>query len=302
MKILKPYLLLAFITLFVSCKTLSPGEVVTQKFPSFLVEGHRGARGEMPENTIPAMIKAVDDGANTLELDVQISKDDKVVVAHDPFINRGFSLMPNGDEIKEEDAQKYLLYQMNYNRIKEFDVGTKVNKRFPKQKSMKAHIPLLADLIEAVEKYTESNNIPGVIYNVEIKSNPRKDGTYQPAPRKFVRLVMDVLQNKNINERFYIQSFDVRQIQRVRERYPNVPVGFLTGDKNVTFEENIAKSGFVPEIYSPHFSLASRDLIKKCHDRNIKFIPWTVNTREEIERLKKMNVDGIITDFPHFLK
>jgi len=302
MKVLKPYFFLAFISLFLSCKALSPNEVVAKKFPTFLVEGHRGARGLMPENTIPAMIKAIEDGANVLELDVQVSKDEKVVVAHDPFINRGFSLLANGREIKEKDSKKHILYQMDYAEIKEFDVGSKGNDRFPEQKKMKAHIPLLGELIDAVESYTKKNNLPGIIYNVEIKSTPHKDGSYQPAAQMFVRLVVEVLKSKNLERRFYIQSFDVKQIQEVRRRYPGIPVGFLTGDKKVTFEENIAEIGFLPEIYSPHFSLATKELIEKCHQKNIKFVPWTVNTKEEIQHLKEMKVDGIITDFPHFLK
>src|SRR5690606_32370265 len=91
-----------------------------KSFPKFFKEGHRGARGLMPENTIAAMKRAIDEGANVLEVDVQISRDKHVVIAHDPYVNRIFSLMPDGSEIPESDARQHILYQMDYADIRQF--------------------------------------------------------------------------------------------------------------------------------------------------------------------------------------
>jgi len=298
------YLLAIFMMIFVAgCKTqstpASPMDVVEGSFPPFLHEGHRGARGLMPENTIPSMIKAIEEGSNVIELDVHVSKDNRVVVAHDPYINREFSLMPNGEEIPKEDEKKYLIYQMDYSEIRQFDVGSKFRSEYPDQKKMKAYIPLLGELIDSVEQFISDKKYPSVIYNIEVKAEVDKDGFYQPTPEKFINLVMEVVKGKNLNNnRYYLQSFDIRQIQQVNKNYPDVVTGFLTSNKDMTFEENLQKIGFIPQIYSPNFNLAKPELIEKSHQKGMKFVPWTVNEITDMERLIQMGVDGIITDYP----
>ncbi|GGG31051.1 glycerophosphoryl diester phosphodiesterase [Christiangramia forsetii] len=248
------------------------------------------------------MIRAIDDGANVLELDIQISKDKQVVVTHDAYLSPKLVLLSNGEKIAENSDDEYIIHKMDYDSIRKFKLGMLPQNRFPRQQSINTYIPLLGELIDSVETYTSKNNLSKIFYNIEIKSNPEKDGHYQPEPKVLMPLVMNVLNNKNIDKRFYIQSFDVRQIQEVRANYPNVPVGFLTGNKKKTFEENIESIGFMPEIYSPHFSLVTKELIEKCHQKAIKIIPWTVNTIKEIENLRELGVDGIITDFPNLVK
>lgn len=297
------YYLILFIAIFAGCKSSStfktPNDVVERSFPQFLHEGHRGARGLLPENTIPSMIKAIEEGSNVLELDVHVSKDKQVVVTHDPYIHRKFSLLPNGQEIPEEDANRYLIYQMDYSEIRQFDVGSKFHDGFPQQEKMKTYIPLLGELIDSVEQFTSSRNLPGVIYNIEVKADTNQDGKYQPGPEEYINLIMEVIKEKNLsNNRYYIQSFDIRQIQQVKKNYPEVVTGFLTGNKNVSFEENLQKIGFIPQIYSPSFNLATTELIEKSHKMGMKFVPWTVNEKADMERLIEMGVDGIITDYP----
>lgn len=296
------YALVCLVMFFmVRCQTQSPDNVVMNNFPEFYKEGHRGARGRMPENTIPSMKQAIDDGANIVEVDIQISKDKQVMVAHDAYINRTFSLLPDGGEIPEANARRYILYQMDYADIRKFDVGLKHHEGFPDQMKIPVHIPLLGELIDSVEGYTKSKGVPGIIYNIEVKSNPEHDGHYQPYPEELISLVMDVVRQRQIGNRFYIQSFDVRQIQQVHENYPDVVIGFLTGNKEASLDDNLKSIGFQPQIYSPHYSLATAELVKQCQDMGMKFVPWTVNTSEEMKTLIEMRVDGIITDFPHLL-
>ena len=297
-----PIVLAACFSLLASVCVAQVAEKKEMKhFPKFYKEGHRGTRGLMPENTIPSMKKAIDDGANIIEVDIQISKDNLVMVAHDAYINPTFSLMTDGSEIPEEDARKYILYQMNYSEIRKFDVGSKLHKDFPTQKKVRAYIPLLGELIDSVEQYTKDKELPSMIYNIEIKSNPEKDGVYQPEPATLIKLVMDVLNMKNIAGRFYIQSFDVRQIKEVHNKYPQVVIGFLTSKKDVSLEDNLKQIGFKPEIYSPQYKLTTKTLINKCHDLGMKYVPWTVNTTEEMSQLIELGVDGIITDYPDLL-
>ena len=278
-----------------------PASKNMKHFPKFYKEGHRGTRGLMPENTIPSMKKAIDDGANVIEVDIQISKDNMVLVAHDAYINPTFSLMADGSEIPEQDATKYILYQMDYSEIRKFDVGSKMHKDFPQQKKIRTYIPLLGELIDSVEQHTTTKGRPGVIYNIEIKSNPEKDGIYQPEPRTLIKLVMDVVRSKKIANRFYLQSFDVRQIKEVHKSYPDVVIGFLTSNRDRSMEDNLKLIGFKPDIYSPQYKLATKQLIKECHSQGMKFVPWTVNTTDEMTELINLGVDGIITDYPNLL-
>jgi len=268
-------------------------------FPEFYKEGHRGTRGYMPENTIASMKKAIDNRANLTELDIQSSKDNQVMVSHDPYINRNISLLPNGEEIPEADARKYILHQMPYDSIRRFDVGSKYHADFPHQKKMKSYIPLFAELIDSVEQYTREKGLKPIIYNVEIKANPDKDGVYQPVPSELIDRVMQIIKSKDIDGRYYLQSFDIRQIQEVHNRYPGVVIGFLTSNKELSLEDNLKNIGFKPDIYSPNYKLATADLIKKCHEQGMKFVPWTVNTLGEMIELRDLGVDGIITDYPN---
>lgn len=282
------------------CKTKSPVAVMQKTFPAFYKEGHRGARGLMPENTIPAMRKAVDLGVNILEVDVYISKDQQVVIAHDPYVNPNYMLLPTGAEIQKEEAKKYVLHQMNYAEIRAFDVGSKFYPAFPQQQKLKTYMPLLGELIDSIDAYTAAKKLPSVIYNIEIKANPQYDGVYQPEPTTLVKRVMEVVNSRKLpTSRFYIQSFDVRQIQEVHQSYPEVIIGFLTDKKDVTFEENLEKIGFQPHIYSPQYKLITAELIQKCHARGMKCVPWTVNDLIEMKTLQALGVDGIITDYPN---
>jgi len=272
---------------------------VPKEFPRFFKEGHRGGTGLMPENTIPAMKKAVEVGANVIEVDVYTSKDGKVIITHDPHINWKISLTKEGKELNEEEAKKYPVHQMNYDDIRQFDIGSKYHPPFPDQKKIKTYIPLLGELIDSVEQYTRSRKLPKVIYNVELKTRPDFDDVYNSKPEELVDLVMAIIKSKNIGNRFYLQSFDKRPLQYVHKKYPGVALGFLLSNTD-SFEENIKQLGFVPTIYSPNLKLVTAELVEQCKMRKCKLIVWTVNTKDEMKRLKDLGVDGIITDYPNY--
>ena len=283
-----------------SCKT---ADIVSlrKSFPEFYKEGHRGARGLMPENTIQSMISAIENGANVIEMDIFTSKDGKVIVAHDAFINREFSLLPGGFEIPASDSKKYILHQMNYSEIREFDVGLKPYNAFSQQKKIAAYIPLLGELVDSVEKFTSTGKLRPVIYNIELKTAVDFDSTLNSKPGELVDSVLKVVKSKNIDKRYYIQSFDYRPLQYIHKNYSHIPVGFLTGNAQ-SLEDNVAKLGFKPQIYSPHYSLVSAELVEKCKKMKMRIVPWTVNNVDEMRRMKTLGVDGIITDFPNYFQ
>ncbi|WP_044210361.1 glycerophosphodiester phosphodiesterase [Flammeovirga sp. OC4] len=281
-----------FILLLTSC----------QNKPQVLdVQGHRGCRGVYPENTAQAFLKALELGVTTLEMDVVISKDKKVVVSHEPFFSHEIATSPNGQYIEKEDELNHNLYAMTYSEIKEYDVGLRKHLRFPNQKKFKAYKPLLNEVIENAEKYTSSNGINKPFYNIEIKRNPKYDNIYHPGVKEFVRLVLDEINQFDIKERVTIQSFDVGSLQEVKRVDPSLSLVLLIENTN-SLEDNLQKLGFIPEIYSPYFEIVTEELATKCHQKNIKLIPWTVNEEDDILEMIQLNVDGIITDYPQRLK
>ena len=263
------------------------------------LQGHRGCRGLMPENTIPAMIEAIKLGVTTIELDVVISKDDQVLVSHEPFMNPEISTPPQGSKDQFEKGMVFNIYQMTYAEIASWDVGMKKNERFPAQKKISVQKPRLVDLIDSVETYIITNRLKPVMYNIETKCNPSSDGIFHPLPNEFVEKLIFVLQDKRILEKTIIQSFDKRTLQYIHTKYPSVKTSFLLGGKILnSLNEIILDLGFTPTFLSPEFNLVNNQFINQCHQKGVKVIPWTVNDRIKIKELYEIGVDGIISDFP----
>lgn len=300
---MKRYLSIAFTALILASGCKSSENTAQHKvpLPAFDTEGHRGARGLMPENTIPAMIKAIDLGVTTIEMDCHITKDGKVVVTHDPHISHLYARTPEGKDFSKEESQQYTVYQMNYDDVRQFDTGTKHYELYPRQQKIKTHIPLLSELIDSVQTYLKAKDLPQVFYNIEIKSKEGKDNAYHPEPARFTQLVVEQVEQKNITPYVIIQSFDKRALQALHRQYPHIRASLLVSNQD-SFEENIKQLGFTPDVYSPNYKLVTEELVQKCHEQNIKLVPWTVNTVEDIARLREMGVDGIISDYPDLYK
>ena len=277
--------------------------LVDTSLPKFDKEGHRGGRGLMPENTIPAMLNAIDLGVTTLEMDVVFTKDRKAILSHEPFFNHEITTKPDGSFITESEEKNYNIYQMTFVQTQQYDVGLKGNPRFPLQKKLSVYKPKLADVIDSVERYTNEKNLPKVFYNIETKTQPATDDIYHPAPGQFVDLLMEIITQKEISERVIIQSFDFRTLQILHKKYPRLKTSMLIEDFDKRpLTKQLEQLGFVPTIYSPEFTLVTPSLLQQCHTQSIKVIPWTVNEKDKIEELKKLGVDGIITDYPDLFK
>ena len=265
-------------------------------------QAHRGGRGLMPENTIPAMLAAMDnEKVATLEMDLAITKDKQVVVSHDPVLNPIITTKPDGSFIKANEVNQYIIYQMNYDQLQKFDVGLKPHPGFTNQKKLAAAIPTLASLIDSVE--LKSKNIGSkMLYNIEIKSVDGKDDMEHPAPEEFVDLVVNLIKQKNITIRTTIQSFDLRPLRVLHDKYPTIKTAYLVfGAECANAEKQIALLGFQPTIYSPEFKYVTKETVDYCHAHNMKIIPWTVNTKKEIDALIAIGVDGLITDYPNLI-
>jgi glycerophosphoryl diester phosphodiesterase len=175
----------------------------------------------------------------------------------------------------------------------------KPHPRFPRQQKLKAHKPLLSDLLDSVQEYTMKNNRSFPYLNIETKTQPSTDNVFHPGPAEFVELLMTVLKTKGVEEQVIIQSFDFRTLRYLHEHYPAIKTAMLIeGTNRKSLDEQVKDLGFIPSIYSPEYGLVNDELIKKCHQQKIKIIPWTVNNKAKIEELKKAGVDGIISDYP----
>jgi len=292
-----PYLWTMRLTFFFILSAMSSSLFAQVSPPRFDIQGHRGARGLKPENSIPAFLTALDTGVTTLEMDVVITRDKQVVVSHEPWMSATICTNASGNPIKEKEERKYNLYRITYEEVKQFDCGSLGNAKFLEQEKMKTFKPLLSDVIVAVENHIKNFSRYEVDYNIEIKSEKEWDGKFQPAPKEFSDLVYRLIDQYLPLDRIAIQSFDFRVLKYWHETYPEVRLSALV-DNLKTIDENIADLGFTPSVYSPDYKLLSRDEVKHCHELKMRVIPWTVNDVPEMLELKNWNVDGFITDYP----
>lgn len=287
--------------LFILLFTLLTGQAMSAQTP-FDWQAHRGGRGIMPENSLPAFRKALQLGVPTLELDVVISKDKQVVVSHEPFFSAEICTDAQGRDIAKGAEKKLNIYQMDYAAIRAFDCGSKGNRGFPEQQKTKTHKPLLTEVLAMAEAYCRENNLPPVQYNIEIKSTPEGDGVFHPAVPEYSRLVHEAIEKNVPLGRVILQSFDFRVLKHWHTQYPAVRLAALVANVK-SVEENLAEIGFTPQIYSPYYKLLSdKGKVDKLHDLGMKVIPWTVNETDDMRRLKAWGVDGIITDYPNRTK
>jgi glycerophosphoryl diester phosphodiesterase len=276
---------------------------MAQYIPKFDLQGHRGARGLMPENSIPSFITALNWGVTTLEMDVAVTKDKKIIVSHEPWMSPEICLKPDGSEImpSANPAQWIYIYQLTFDQVQEFDCGTKPHPRFPEQQKKAVSKPLLRDVIAAVEDHIKSYTQYEVDYNIEIKSLPEGDDKFHPAPLEFSDLVFQLIDQYLPWERVVIQSFDFRVLKYWHQKYPSVRLAALVERKANPLEarETLKTLGFNPSVYSPDYLLLDKETISIMHKKKIRVIPWTVNEVEAMKTLKSWGVDGLITDYPN---
>ncbi|MFP5384932.1 MAG: glycerophosphodiester phosphodiesterase family protein [Bacteriovoracia bacterium] len=261
-------------------------------------QGHRGARGLYPENTVGAMEEALKYPVTTLELDVVVSKDNKVIVSHEPWMNGDICLDPNGNRISGKD---YNIYKMDFEEIVKFNCGSLPYSRFPQQKKVAVGKPTLEKLIKVTEETLKGLNRRFVEYNIEIKSTPEDEKKgFQPDYKTFSDLVVKTIREQLPPEKFTIQSFDWRVLKYLHEKYPDVRLVAL--EEGSFSPQNVLKElGFAPYAFSPWYKNLSRTDVQKFHENNVKVIPWTVNDVDDMVQLRELGVDGIISDYPNLI-
>ncbi len=277
-------------------------DMTPEKAASFDWQGHRGARGLLPENTLPAFLKALEfPQVKTLELDLSVSADSLLVVSHEPWMSHHICSHPDGRPVLEAEEGSLLHFRMPYEEIRKFDCGSRGNARFAQQKAMPAFKPLLSEVVEAVEAYCAEKGREKPRYNIEIKSEPAYDGVKTPAPAEFARLVLEEVTRLGIKERACIQSFDVRPLQALHRMDSTLYTALLIDNPNGV-DANLAELGYLPDVYSPYYQLVTANVVATVHARGLKLIPWTVNDTTGMKALIALGVDGIITDYPDLIE
>ncbi len=261
------------------------------------VQGHRGCRGLMPENTIPAFIKALDLGVHTLEMDVVISKDHQVIVSHEPWMSYQFCTLPCGKSIRQVDEKMHNLYAMDYEQIRQYDCGSKYYAAFPDQACIASHKPSLEETFAAVEGWLHINNSPPIHYNIEMKVVEHHIGIFHPDRATFVDLVVAQIEKFGLREQVSLQCFDIATLQYLRKQYPGYTIVLLV-ENLAGHLTNVERLGFLPDIYSPYHQLVEPSLIAYTKARDIQVVTWTVNKIEDMQRLIDLGVDGIASDYP----
>lgn len=282
---LKSLLYVFTLILFMNCKSTT----------SIDIQGHRGCRGLMPENTIEAFKKAIELGVHTLELDVAISEDNIVVVSHEPFMSRKTCLDVNGNDIAKSQDKKYNLYQMTFDSIKQFDCGTKFHPKFPNQKKLKTYKPSLDEVI----KISKAKN-PKIKFNIEIKYKPEYYEVFTPSPKNFVRLILEVIDEHNVFEHVNLQCFDLGVLEEIKRQSPKIKVALLI-DEDEKIWTKMNQLSYKPEIISPYYKLLDAKTVRNLQTENFLVIPWTVNKVSAMKKMIGFKVDGIITDYPDVL-
>jgi glycerophosphoryl diester phosphodiesterase len=281
--------------------------------PSFDLQGHRGARGLAPENTLAAFDTALSVGVDTLELDTVLTRDGVVVVSHDPALNpnltrdaAGRFIDPPGAAIRELTLAELQRYDVG--RLKP---GTRYADNHPAQRAAEgARIPTLDSVFERVAQRGDTR----VRFNIETKLSPLAPAL-TPEPEAFVRALLEVIDAHGLRPRVALQSFDWRTLQVAQRLAPEIPTVCLStqqssnsnvADARWTAGLALAEHGSVPRlvkaagcaVWSPAFGDLSAASLSEARALGLKVIVWTVNDPEAIERMLGLGVDGIISDRP----
>lgn len=301
---------------------LAAGALVSMAAHSLDLQGHRGARGLLPENTLPAFARALELGVTTLELDCGVTRDGVVVVSHDPALNPDITRDARGRWLESVGPA---IRHLSYDELQSYDVGrlkpgTAYAQRFARQQPVDGtRIPRLADLFALVQDAGNAR----VRFNIETKLSPLKpDET--AAPEVFVRALLEVIRKAGMGERVSIQSFDWRTLQLVQQEAPRVPTVYLTaqGTAPNTIPADASASpwtagfearafgGSVPRmvkaaggaVWSPHHGNLTPEALREAQALGLKVVVWTVNNASDMRRFIDWGVDGIISDYPDVLR
>jgi glycerophosphoryl diester phosphodiesterase len=254
------------------------------------VQGHRGTRGHLPENTLPAFGRALEIGVDTLEMDCGITRDGVVVIHHDRRLNPDFARGPDGRWVA---APAPTIHSLTFQELQQYDVGrirpgSEYARRFPHQRPIDGtRIPRLSDLF-LMTKQTK------VRFNIETKLLPtHADETV--GPEEFARALYGEIRKAGLQKRAVIQSFDFRTLKIVEREAPEIETVYLT-EVNDAIPAKVHAAG--AKIWSPDMKAITPQVMAEAKKLGLRVVVWTANEPDEIRRMIDAGVDGIISDYP----
>ena len=280
--------LLLIIFVFVNLSSLSG-----QSQKELSLQGHRGARGLYPENTIYGLLKTLEiPEVNTLEFDLSVTKDQQIILSHEPWMNEEICYLNASEEENN-------IYSMSYEMVKQIDCGSKGHPSFPDQEKKFSTKPLLSETLKAIKQYCSEHELELPYLNIELKSRTSWYGVYCPMPDQFTKLVEQVLLKSGYpKEKIIFQSFDSEILIQFRQSELNWTLSYLV-DSKIQPNKVIHKLGFKPDIISPNFKFINKNWVDKYHNKGILVIPWTINQVKDMSILLEYGVDGLISDYPN---
>ena len=256
------------------------------------IYGHRGFRGKYPENSILGFQKAIELGISGIELDVVVNKDSQLVISHEPFFQKEYCLDSTGHNIETEND--FNIYHLTQKEIELFDCGTKPYSKFSGQLKTKTIKPLFQTFVEQVD-------LKHAIVLFEIKSDPKEIGVSQPNIDEYVKIILDELSHFQYKSKIRIMSFDAEILEQIHQKDPSYQIIYLTYLPKSP-NSFLKKLSFRPFALGMYYPTINGKTAKILHQKNIKLFSWTVNEIKQKEKMMKLGVDGIITDFPDILK
>ena len=282
------------------------------------IYGHRGARGDLPENTLKSFKYLFENGISAYETDIVLSKDLIPVINHDFRLNPTLTKDSEGNWITNDDIK---IYDLTYEQLSKFTIGSinkqsKYGRKFNNQKNLpQQKIPKLSKLLDLTSKNLSDN----LVINLEIKSTPIEKNL-TPNPDEMVKLIMDDVNRFELNDKIIFSSFDWRILNEIKETYPKISRAYLTSEKKGKIYDKSPWLNFMPlydsdvnelprliktlggKAWHPKHIDINKDVVGISHEVGLPVNVWTVN--EEFEMLKMIDygVDGIITDYPLRLK
>jgi glycerophosphoryl diester phosphodiesterase len=249
--------------------------------PKILVHGHRGARAVRPENTLPAFEYAIKTQVDVLELDVNVTADNQLVVSHDGKMNRKICRGPEGET---------LIRKLTLAQVREWDCGALRNPDFPQQElAPGTKMPTLDEVLALAPR-------GGFQFNIETKMD-QKVPANSPAPEEFARLLVEAIRRHRLESRAIVQSFDFRTLAAVKTLAPEIRRSALYAGLPRDFVRISQEAGDAP-IVSPQYMLVTKAKVRAAHKAKLGVVAWTANSERAWEKLIKAEVDAIISDDP----
>ena len=291
--------------------------------PNYIkIYGHRGARGDLPENTLESFKYLFKNNINAYETDILISKDLIPVITHDFRLDPSFTKDNEGNWITDENI---IIFDLSYDELLKFDVGalnklSRYGRRFVNQKTLENQkIPKLSELLELSSKNKSEN----LLINLEIKSTPDEENL-TPTPEEMVKLVMQEVNKSNLQNKIIISSFDWRTLTEIKNLYPEISRAYLSFQqqtgikiKNTIYNRSPWMS-FLPffekyelpkiiksqggKAWHPYHKDITKKLVEISHQEDLPVNVWTVNEEYDMLKMIEYSVDGIMTDYPLRLK